>query len=346
MLRALSRIQAWLLALALLLACLASATLHPSVPEPGATPAGPYSDMQLYHDLADRVAAGENYYAAATDLHRTHAFPTQPFLTVRLPTLDWLEVSLGWSSLKWLLIGLLMLSVVAWYRQLDKAQPAERLGLALLLLAGGAMVTQPLLVAQHELWAGILLTIAMALRGTRHWPLALLAGAAALAIRELALPFALLALAFALLERRKSEALGWAGLIAAFAVALAFHAAAVAAHVLPGDLASQGWSGLRGPQAVLQDLVDVSLLNALPGPLAYPVALLALFGWAGAPVEKARFALLWFAGFALVLALFARTQNFYWAIVLLPAWLAGLAFLPRALGDLSHAMLARAAARG
>ncbi len=340
MLRALSRTQAIILAALLALACLWSATLSPPVSE--AKPEADYSDIKLYHDIAERVAAGENYYVAATALQRAHHFPTTPFVTVREPTLITLAVAFGWQSLHAMLAVLLFGGALLWYRQLaSKAAPAEAIGTVLAVLAGGAMVSQADLVAQYELWAGVLLTMALLLRGGKHWPWALAAAAAALAIRELALPFALLALVFALFERRQNEAIGWALLIALFALAMWFHASAVNAAVLPGDPPSQGWNAMRGAGAVLQDIVDTSLLNQLPRPFATPLALLALLGWAAVPLKQARFALLWFLGYGLMLALFARGQNFYWAIVLLPAWFIGFAFLPRALSDLSHAMLAR-----
>ena len=340
MLRALSRPQALLLALAVLLACLWAMTLRPAEAPPGLPGAGSYSDNQLYHDIAARVARGEDYYAAATALHRQHQFPTRPFVTVRLPVLVTAAAHLGWGVLWGVLIALLALAIAVWFRLLEPAAPGERLGTVAALLTGGAMVSQSGLASEYELWAGLLLTTALALRGTARWPWALAATGLALAIRELALPFALLALLFALIERRRAEALGWAGLIAGFAAALALHAGAVHAATLPGDLASQGWNGLRGAGAVLTDLVDNSLLNMLPLRLAYPAALLALLGWLAVPLPQARFAVLWFAGYALMLALFARPENIYWAIVLLPAWFIGFAFIPRALADLAHAALA------
>jgi hypothetical protein len=93
----------------------------------------------------------------------------------------------------------------------------------------------------------------------------------------------------------------------------------------------------------LRDLADVSLLTLLPLPLAWLGALLPLYGWLAAPKPLARFAVPLFAGYMALLALFAREQNFYWAIMLLPAYLAGLAFLPRLGRDLAHALLARRA---
>lgn len=340
MLRMLSRGQAMILTLCLALAC-AWAAYAPERPPSGAAAQGStYSDLKLYHDVAARVAAGDDYYAAATELHRAHGFPTRPFITIRPPTLAHLGAVFGWQKLQYLLGAFLLAAAMLWYHAFRQANLAERIAVAVFVLAGGAMASRTFLVAQHELWAGLLLALALPLVGSRHWIWALLFAAGALAIRELALPFVLLALAFAVVRKRWPEAAGWSALALVFAGAMAAHAAAVSAHALPGDLPSQGWDGLRGALAPLRDLVDVSLLNRLPASLAAPAALLALLGWAAAPVRQACFALLWFLGYALMLALFARGQNFYWAIVLLPAWFIGFAFLPRALIQLTHAMLA------
>ena len=343
MVSTLPRLWALLLATFLLGLAAWSLMIGPA-PAPPPGPQVDYSDVRLYQDMAKRIAAGQGYYQAATGLQREHGFPTRPFVTVRLPTLVMAAVWLGWGTLRAILGGLLLAAVFAWFRALDgTAAPGEQIAAALLVLAGGAMVANPGLVTQHELWAGILLTIALACRVRGNWGAAVLAAGLALAIRELALPFVLLAGVFALAERRWRELAAWGALTALFAVGLALHAHAVIAATLPGDLPSQGWSEHRGPAAPLRDLADVSLLTLLPRPLAWLGALLPLYGWLAAPKLLARFAVPLFAGYMALLALFAREQNFYWAIMLLPAYLAGLAFLPRLGRDLAHALLARRA---
>ncbi len=337
MLRALNKTQAWLLIALVALACIWAARLVPVVvPVPAG--ANGYSDVQLYHDVVERMRGGAGYYQAATSLQREHGFPTSPFVTLRPPTLALMAATFGWPVLQGVLAMLLGIAAVLWYREAKPgATPIEAAAVALAIIAGGAMVSQRDLAAVHELWAGTLLAIAMAMRGGKHWPLALAAAALALAIREMALPFALLACLFALFERRRNEAIGWAALVVLFGMGMALHASAVHALVLPGDQVSEGWHGFRGPSAVLFDLVDVSLLNRLINPIAYPLTLLALLGWSAAPMPQARFALLYFAGYALMLALFARTQNFYWATVLLPVWFVGFVFLSRVVGVLRRA---------
>jgi hypothetical protein len=200
----------------------------------------------------------------------------------------------------------------------------------------------------HEIIAGQFLSAALVFyRPWRWWP-ALLLAACALAIRELALPFVLLWAAFAASQRRWREFAAVASLIALFALALVLHAQAVAAYRLPGDLPSQGWTGLQGPALALFGMMSVAGLGELPawldlgftlplwlGPL---LALLPLFGWMAFGGRRGLFAALWFAGYLLAVSLFARRMNFYWLSLVLPAYGAGLAFVPRALWDLVSAL--------
>ncbi len=89
----------------------------------------------------------------------------------------------------------------------------------MLLLLGGAAAITPDAGLIHELMAGLLLTLALALYDPARWWPALLMAGLALAVRELALPFVLLWLAFALIERRWREAAGVAALLLVFASA-------------------------------------------------------------------------------------------------------------------------------
>lgn len=344
MLRVLTPLQARFLAVLLAAFCLWCGVQSMAPAPDVVVTSASYTDIQLYQDIAEKVRTGTPYHQAARDLQSAHDYPTQPFVTVRLPTLAHMAAALGWKALQAILIGVLLLAVIRWYRIAASQSPGEALGTALLILAGGAMVTQPGLIAMHDFWAGVLTCAAMTFRGTRRWPFAVLLAGAALMIRELALPFALLALVFALWERRRGEATGWALLIAVFGVVMLFHAQAVHAVVLPTDKHSAPWTGLLGITGVLRDLTDTTVLGMLPPPLAYGLIPLALLGWTAAPRGFALFGLLYCLGIATMIALFSRPDNFYWACLLQPHWFIGFAFLPRALRNLSHAALARRAA--
>lgn len=292
-------------------------------------------DMALYARIAARVAAGEGYHEAALAEHRASGYPTRPFVTVRLPTLAWLQATIGAEGVRWLTLALVAATIAALvWRAAPLASVEERIIAAALLAAGGGAALSPVAGYDHDFIAGVLLSLALlSYRPDRWWP-ALLAAAAALAVRELAAPFVALWLAFALAESRRHEAFALTALLALFAAGLAAHAFAVDALRLPGDIASQGWDARAGYGVPLAGLSQLTGLRHLPALLAAPLAVLPLVGWAGLGGRTGLFASLWFIGLATGMALFARPQNYYWAELMLPAYAIGLAFAPRALIEL------------
>lgn len=303
---------------------------------------GSKGDLALYSRIAGRVSEGEGYYSAALAEQRAHRYATAPFMTVRTPIMAW--GTRLWGELGWRVIafGLLLANVLAWTMRLaPRTAPPERVAAALLVFAGGLAVFNAKYVVLHDLFAGLLVSLALALyRPGRWWP-SWLAVAAALAIRELALPFVLLWAAFALAQRRWHELVALLALLVLFAAGMALHAEAVAGARLPGDLTSRGWIEMIGPAMFLVSLSELTPLLVAPPWLAGPLALLPLLGWAGLGGRLGLFATLWFAGFALAMALLAKSGNFYWALLVLPAYGGGLALVPRALGDLGRAALGK-----
>jgi MFS family permease len=291
--------------------------------------------MALYARIAARVAAGEGYHAAALGEHRASGYPTRPFVTIRLPTLAWAQAVIGADGVRWVALVLVAGTIAALgWRSPMQVSVEERIIAAALLAAGGGAALSPVAGYDHDFIAGVLLSLALlAWRPERWWP-ALLAAAAALAVRELAVPFVVLWLTVALAERRRAEALALTALLAVFVAGLAAHALVVDGLRLPGDLASQGWEARAGYGVPLAGLLDLTGLRHLPALLAAPLAVLPLVGWAGLGGRTGLFALLWFTGLATGMALFARPQNYYWVELALPAYAIGLAFAPRALAEL------------
>jgi hypothetical protein len=80
-----------------------------------------------------------------------------------------------------------------------------------------------------------------------------------------------------------------------------------------------------------------TLAVALPRPLAAIVLLLSLFGWASVRTGWALRTSLLLLGYGAMLALFARADTFYWALLVAPLSLAGLIFVPRAIATLVSA---------
>jgi hypothetical protein len=316
-------------------------SLAASAPLAAAPPHAKYFDKHLYRDITAEVEGGASYYAAAARLQRAHGYPVKPGFTVRLPTLALIAAVLGWWWLRVIAFAMLAAGMFAWFQALrGKVTLPERLAAAALIAANFGMLTgDPMIM--HERWAGLFLTLALAARISARddWVRVLALVAAALAVRELALPFALLSLAFALWEWRWREALSWVALTAVFAGLVAVHLHLVAAQVRPGDLASQGWWPPGGPRMTLTAIIESSPLQYLSPPLAVVLAVLPLAGWFGLGRRDGLFCTALFAGYALMIALFARSDNFYWGAMVQPVWFVGAAFLPRAAIKLWHTAL-------
>jgi hypothetical protein len=294
-------------------------------------------DLALYERISARVAAGEGYYAAATGEQREAGYPTRPFVTVRLPTLAYLHLLITPAGVRYLQMALVLCCLLALSGAISRMTTMpERVGASVMLVLGGTSIAAPLAGLYHEALAGVLLALAMLLyRPERWWP-ALLAAGCAIAVRELAVPFVVLWLAFALAGSRWREAAGVGALLAVFAGGMTLHAFAVAAAQLPTDIASDGWNAMNGYALPLMVVARLSVLSLLPTALAAPLAILPLLGWLSLGGRLGLFAVLWFGGLFTMTALFARPENFYWMQLALPAYAVGLAFSPRALIQLAR----------
>ncbi len=295
-------------------------------------------DMDLYAAITARVAAGEDYYAAAADEQRRSAFPTVPVLAMRLPTLAWFNAILGLTGAR-IVMGLIAaLTAWAWLRRLQRGEgrdaPFRPLFAGVVVLWSLAMVLYPSVVHSHEAWAGMLIALALALHDPVRPGAALAVGLAALLVRELALPFVLLMGGLALIGGRPREAGLWVVIVAIFGAALLAHARAHAAVVLPGDLHSPGWLTLPGLAGTTGKLVSSSLLTVVPDPLAAALVMLALAGWWAWDGLLGLTGALLHSGYALFFALFGRADNYYWGFMITPTLLLGLLVLPGLLRDL------------
>jgi hypothetical protein len=303
------------------------------------------TDLVLYQTIAVRVASGESYYQVAAQEQRAGNYPLKPFVTIRLPTLAYLLAWLGQVGSSGLLISLLGITLWAYWQRLEGvfadprrrvrfAEPIQR-SVAVSLVAGGsAVVFQPGVVVFHELWAGLLIALAVALKASDRWPWAVLAGAAAVMIRELALPLVLLMTAFAFFERRWREMIAWTAVLLAFSVAMILHASHVGAVVRPDDLSSPGWVNIGGYEAYLRFMRMTSALRLYPDWLANIQIILALFGWLSWRSATGILGTLLLVGYASIFMVLGRADNFYWGLLNAPMLMVGLMFLPQAFSDL------------
>jgi hypothetical protein len=302
---------------------------------------GLVGDHALYARIAQRVDAGESYYAAAAAEHRAGDYPLRPFMTVRLPTLAYIVAALGERKAMLLVLVIGGAAILAWYRRL-RTEPALSRYAAVGALFVAANLTQ--LAARewlfiHEVAAGVLLALALALyRPARPWR-TMAVVAAALAIRETILPVAMLFGLFALIDRDWRAVAGWLAIGLCFAAGLGAHVAALAAVTTPADAASQGWNGQGGWIAYLSFVQASSLLRFFAGWVGALLVPLALLGWAACRSRLGLAVLLIQLGYAALLMLFARPANFYWAMLVTPTLFIGLAFAPTALIELVRSLL-------
>lgn len=340
-----ARIVTGLLAL-LLVVCVAGLSAPAPPAATGETVDGQADDQRdilLYEKIVDAVRHDGDYYVTASDALRTGNYPLRPFITMRLPGLATLQAALPHLAVLALLYMLVLATAAAWYlRFRDAFTDLPPRIIALALVAGGLMAfVQADLWAFHEIWAGLLIALSLALRRPGRWIEAVAASLLAALIRETAALYLVIMATAAWLDRDRKEALGWGLALAILAVALVAHAFAVARVVGPLDPASPGWSGLLGHGFFIHSIRAATALMLAPPWLAAVLTGLALFGWSAWADPLAGRALAVFLGYAAVLGIFARPDTFYWVLLIAPAFLAGLAFVPDALRDLAIRALDR-----
>jgi hypothetical protein len=296
-------------------------------------------DLLLYQNIIRDMRNGETYYAAAARELRGGDYPLRPFVAFRPPLLaEFLAHAPEDLALVALRIVVVALAI-AWTVRLRPAvgvAPAVITACLILASLGGqvALFGETRYLALHEMWAGLLVALSLALRTPERWIGAAVVGALAALIRELAVPYIALMAAAALYEGRRREGAGWCAVIGLFAVVTGYHAIAASAVASATDRVSPGWAYLGGWRFFLTTAWLTGVLRNGPYFLTAIVTPLALLGWAGwrDAVALRAFGLL--AGYAILMMVFARPDNFYWALIVAPLAPIGLVFAPRSLQDL------------
>jgi len=322
----------------LLLATLTALTVPspPAVSGDAARRADDQADIVLYEAIVDGVRHGGNYYEIAAQELRRGDYPLRPFVTFRLPTLAMVQALMPAKAVVALLWILAAGVMFAWYRRLRPtfSRPPP-LFIAMVLLAGGmGAFVQADLAAFHEVWAGLLIALSLAVRRPGQWVAAAGIGAIALLIRETSALYVGIMVVLAWLEGDRREALGWAGGLVLLALAVVAHAHAVAEVVTPVDPASPGWAGMLGFGFFVEAMTLSTALRLAPMWLAALLMGLTLFGWAAWRDPAGIRALATFSAYAALIGLFGRVDTFYWGLMVAPAILVGLAFAPDGLRDL------------
>ncbi len=283
---------------------------------------GEFCDTTLHAMIVAETQAGRSYYDVCGPLLLKHGYAVRPFVHWRLPTLNYLAV-----ALKRPLVAKIVLFLLGSARPMGLGHTGASHGRpphdsyscrwvglpAALSLLGNWYL-------QHELWAGILIALSLGLY-PRSVAASVVCGLAALAIRELALPYVILMMALAFVEKRRQEAMIWLAGIAGFAFYLAWHAHLVSIHMIEGP-ADPSWLRFPGWPHVVA--CSSWMFFALPPYwLAGGLAVLGIIGVATA--RDLRLALT-VTGYMLAVAIAGKPFNDYWGLVFTPLLAVGLVY--------------------
>jgi hypothetical protein len=336
------RARLFLALLALLMLASLTALSNPSL-QSAATPNDDPASTIAYGATVEALRHGANYYSATVDALRASDQPVRPWLAVRLPTLSVVQASLSPVTAALLLYALALVTLASWWKCLGSILPRPIPRLVAVVFAAGGMWSALLgqHVIDHELWAGLLISLSLATRAPDRSTASVALGLSAMLLHEGAALFVIIMAVCALSEGFRREAACWGIAAAVFGITLWFHAGAVAAITGPLDQPWSGWPGILGFGFAVRSLVGTTILSALPLSLGALAIGLALAGWASWRDPLAFRALATLIGYLLFLSLLAPVDASGWAYLIAPISMIGLIFVPDALRDLVRAALDR-----
>lgn len=291
------------------------------------------TDVALYKAIRDRVAAGEDYYAAAVSEQIATGYPVSPPMTVRTPPLTWIHATLG-STTAWLLLVLLIL-LALWMTllRLEKLTQSrfEWFSATFLLAAGVALSASPAASFVHDAWAGALILLSINLWARHHVRSAVLVGLLAVCIRELAAPFLIAMCAIAICRRKKVESIWWVSAGIAASTLYSVHAAFVLNQISADSPASPGWFALNGWPYIVGQVRATTPMTFLPDSLTVVLVSLGFMGWLLTTGRLALAAKATLITFCLIFSIAGRENTLYWGLLYSGLLMSGVALAPRGL---------------
>ena len=323
--------------LAALAALIVLGLVSPALVTGGNAPKGK-GDIILYRKIIADVRGGEDYYPAAVREQRAGHYPVRPFVAVRPPTLTWAMAALPNDAARLLAVRLLgWAAFLAWLVRLRAWRQPVWLGAATVVVGSGVIgFVADYVFALHEVWAGLLISLALAIWGRKTWWISLVLGLAAASLRDLAAAYLLAMAALAWKDARRWEGAAWTLAIGVFAACMALHAAALQPWVGPGDRVSHGWLSFSGWPFLLAALKWNLILIIAPHWLEAVFVPLALLGLCARRDPLGERLALTVIGYGAAFLIVGRPDNNYWGALIAPLWPLGLLTAGPALSALAR----------
>jgi hypothetical protein len=334
--------RAVLLELAAVAAFCVILTLSPAASTRVGKPHVGKGDVALYRAEVQRIAAGEGYYAAAQAELTSRGYPTRNLFNWRLPTLGWLLGNMPDVRAGKVVLGLLALTLLALALEALAREQGHGLGrpVACVLLLTGPLMPCVLgdLFVVHELWAGVLIGLSILAFGVSrpYWGTGL--ALAALFLRELALPYCLVAAGLAAWHGRRRELALWLVGLTAWTAFFALHAWQVQQWIPPHARAHPtSWIQFGGAAFVLSTAQMNAYLLLLPQWVTALWFMGAMIGFAGWSTPLGVRAGLTMCLYVMAFSVVGQDFNQYWGSLTAPLVCFGVVQAPAALRDLWRA---------
>jgi hypothetical protein len=299
---------------------------------------GGSSDLKMYSAVTARVAAGENYYRVLAEELPSRGYAIRPVFNWRLPTLTWVNAippTRFWGRTVLVLMG--SATTIFWLLAIRASLPrALAISIPVLLFAVPPVAFLGASVVFYEVWAGLFIAASLACSGLGRWKTSVALGAAAVLIRELALPYLLIMAAVAWWESKSREAIAWTSAVAIFLIFWAWHVSQVLKVMPPTGLVNT-WMVAGGWGFVMEASLSSVFFLLVPSrweqwTVAAVMPLLWAGSWYWSDNLGRRVALILTGYFALFMVV-GRPDNWYWGFVIAPLIpLSGLGYMfgPRA----------------
>ena len=295
------------------------------------------NDIGLYRAVAVRVHAGESYYAVTAEELPGRGYPSRSVFNWRTP----LPVALiGWMPDlifgKVLLCGLAALAMLfAFEFSAREGGTLQAATCALLMIGGLLPCFLGDLYVMPVLWAGALIVLSVCAFGVGRRNLGVAFGIVAVFLRDLAGPYCVFGLGWALYNRRFKEAAQWSLGLALYGVFFLWHCHQVAAFRLPdGVEQAESWVQFGGAGFVISAVQMNGFLLVLPQWISAIYLPLALLGFACWSSRIGQFAGLAAVAYIVLFSMIGQEFNQYWGSLLAPLLCLGAARAPLALRDL------------